>query len=162
MTRCVDPNILLEAVVIDARIMKWVPCWPECDHRYVLAQIYGQMTRVYLMSTISSPAIWTQAHRVSAAIDDILPLLKLIATSSPAQKFLLTPVFIIGCAAMDDAHRAAILESISIIKIATSSKNADQALEVLVYVWSLLDVKHPESWDWESVASQVGLDFIPA
>jgi hypothetical protein len=162
VSNAMDHVIIHEAIIVDSRIREWNPHCSTHDPRYVIGLIYKQMAWVYLMSTVLSPNIWTRTHLISQAIGDGLSLMKLLASSSPSQKFLLTPALVIGCVAINHVHRADVIERISVIKGVTQFGNAHQATELLKEVWKLIDVRDKRSWDWQNIAQEVGLDLLPA
>jgi hypothetical protein len=67
---------------------------------------------------------------------------------------------VIGCAAFEIEQREPIRKAIGTVKAYMEYKNSDTALEVLEEVWRLMDVKDERSWDWQSIAHSMGMDFL--
>lgn len=158
----VDYTSLYRAAEIDAGIRDWKPSWAEGDRRDLAGMLYKQMMWVYLWRTIYPPKsmAWTPDPKITQAVDDGLLLLGMFEPSDPNQTILLAPAFSIGCAAFHDEQRVQIRKSIKTIREYTSLKNADRALEVLEEVWRFMDEKDERSWDWQSIAHEMGLDFL--
>lgn len=158
----VDYTSLYRAAEIDAGIREWHPSWPAGDSRELAGLLYKQMMWVYLWRTIYPPktTTWQPEYKITAVVNDGLELLKLFPPKSQIQTLLLSPTFLIGCAAFDSAQRGPIRQSIANIKAYTHLKNTDLALEVLEQVWRYMDDKDERSWDWQSVAHSMGRDFL--
>jgi hypothetical protein len=158
----VDYTSLYRAAAIDAGIREWRPSWPEGDPRDLAGLLYKQMMWVYLWRTIYPPktTTWQPEYKITTVVNDGIALLKLFPPNDPIQTLLLAPTFIIGCAAFDPAQRGLIRNSIHNIKEYTHLKNTDRALEVLQEVWKYMDDKNERSWDWQSVAYGMGMDFL--
>lgn len=158
----VDYTSLYRAAEIDAGIREWRPSWPEGDSRDLAGMVYKQMMWVYLWRTIYPPktTTWMPDPKITRAVNDGIALLKLFPREDPSQTLLLAPTFIIGCAAFEEHQREPIKQSIAIIKSYTHLKNADRALEVLEQMWIYLDEKNERSWDWQTVAHSMGMDFL--
>jgi hypothetical protein len=158
----VDYTSLYRAAEIDAGIREWTPSWPEGDSRDLAGLLYKQMMWVYLWRTIYPPKAhnWTPDSRIKTAVDGGLALLAAFAPTDQQQTLLLAPTFIIGCAAFEPGQRDPIRASIKTIKAYALLKNADRALEVLEQVWKYMDAKDERSWDWQTVAADMGMDFL--
>jgi hypothetical protein len=162
----VDPvipyNALYRAVEIDLGIKEWTPAWPSGDSRDLAGLLYKQMMWVYLYRTIYPPrtTTWRPDPRITNAVNDGLSILSQFGPRDPSQTLLLAPTFIIGCAAFEPEQRAAIRKAIGIIKEYMQYRNSDSALEVLEEVWRLMDAKDERSWDWQSIAHGMGMDFL--
>jgi len=120
------------------------------------------MMWVYLWRTIYPPRTnsWLPDPKITQAVADGLKLLELVPARDPNQTILLAPSFIIGCAAFEVEQRTAIRKSIETIKDYTHLKNADRALEVLEEVWRFMDAKDERSWDWQTIAHNMHMDFL--
>lgn len=158
----VDYTSLYRAAEIDAGIREWQPPWPRGDSRDLAGLLYKQMMWVYLWRTIYPPKAhsWAPDPRIKAAVDDGIALLSSFLPNDQQQTLLLAPTFIIGCAAFEPAQRQPIRKSIATIKAYTALKNSDRSLEVLEQVWRYMDVKDERSWDWQSVAHDMQMDFL--
>lgn len=158
----VDYNALYRASQIDASIRAWQSAWPSGEIRHVAGLLYKQMLWVYLWRSIYPPKAthWAPDTKITAAVNGALELIQLIPANDPCQTVLLTPTFIIGCAAFEPEQRIPIRESIKRIRAYTTLRNADRALEVLEEVWRYMDKRDERSWDWQGIASDMGMDFL--
>jgi hypothetical protein len=158
----VDYASLYRAAEIDTGIKEWHPSWPEGDSRDMAANLYKCMMWVYLWRTIYPPKTteWRPEYKITEVVNKGIEILKLFPARSQIQTLLLSPTFLIGCAAFDPAQRGPIRQSIANIKAYTHLKNTDLALEVLEQVWKYMDDKDERSWDWQSVAHSMGRDFL--
>ncbi|KAG9230043.1 fungal-specific transcription factor domain-containing protein [Amylocarpus encephaloides] len=158
----VDYNALYKAAEIDAGIRDWMPAWPAGDSRDRAGLLYKQMMWVYLWRTIYPPKAthWKPDARITQAVDDGLTLLASFPPRDPSQTLILAPAFVIGCAAFEPHQREPIREAIRTVKAYTEYRNSDTALEVLEEVWRLMDKKDERSWDWQSIAHGMGMDFL--
>lgn len=158
----VDYTSLYRAAEIDAGIREWTPAWPEGDSRDLAGLLYKQMMWVYLWRTIYPPKTtnWKPDPRITQAVDDGLTLLSSFTPRDPSQTLMLAPAFVIGCAAFEKEQRDPIRKAIRTVKSYMEYKNSDTALEVLEEVWRLMDAKDERSWDWQSIAHGMGMDFL--
>ncbi|TVY82266.1 Transcriptional regulatory protein moc3 [Lachnellula suecica] len=158
----VDYTSLYRAAEIDAGIREWTPAWPAGDTRDVAGLLYKQMMWVYLWRTIYPPKTthWKPDPRITQAVDDGLTLLASFSPRDPSQTLILAPAFVIGCAAFEKEQRDPIRKAISTVRAYTEYKNSDTALKVLEEVWRLMDAKDERSWDWQSIAHGMGMDFL--
>jgi hypothetical protein len=158
----VDYSSLYRASIIDAEIRDWKSSLPEGDSRYIPGLLYKQMLWVYLWRTIYPPktTTWAPDPKITVAVDDALQLLSLVPENDSSQTLLLAPSFIIGCAAFEEHQRESIRRSIRTIHNYTNLKNTDRALQVLEEVWRFMDMKDERSWDWQSIAKDMHMDFL--
>ena len=178
MHNAVDPVVdytsLYRAAEIDAGIREWTPSWPAGDARDLAGLLYKQMMWIYLWRTIypprsgsssssansSSSSSWRPDPRIVEAVDDGLALLARFRPSDPSQTLVLAPAFVIGCAAFEERQRGPVRAAIRVVKEYMQYKNSDTALAVLEEVWRLMDARSEESWDWQSIAHRMGMDFL--
>jgi len=168
MENGVDPIVgyqsLLEAAEIDAGIREWTPAWPAGDPRDAAGMLYRQMMWIYLWRTIYPPQIMAGNHevkkKIKKVVDDGLALLPCFGPRDPSQTLILAPAFVIGCAAFEEEQREPIRKAIGIVKNYMEYRNTDTVLEVLEEVWRLMDRHDNESWDWQSIAKRMGMDFL--
>jgi len=158
----VDYTSLYRAAEIDAGIRDWKPAWPAGDSRDLAGLLYKQMMWVYLWRTIYPPKTtsWRPDPRITKAVDDGIVLLEKVPPRDPAQTLILAPAFIIGCAAFEERQRDPIRKAIGVVKAYMQYRNSDAALKVLEEVWRLMDAKDERSWDWQSLAHGLGMDFL--
>ena len=158
----VDYTSLYRAAEIDTGIREWTPSWPAGDSRDLAGTLYKQMMWIYLWRTIYPPRSknWKPDARIIQAVDDGIELLARFKPNDPSQTLILALAFVIGCAAFEEKQREPIKKAISIVKEYMQYKNSDTALKVLEEVWRLMDAKSEESWDWQSIAHRMGMDFL--
>ena len=158
----VDSTSLYQAVQVDAGICESCQSLPQDHYCALVGLLYKQMMWVYLWRTIYplQTVNWIPDDKISRAVADGLAILASFPPINSNQPLLLTPAFILGCAAFDQASRSLVTTSIRRIKEYTDFKNTDRAIEVLQEVWRLMDNKDERSWDWQFIAYQMGLDFL--
>jgi len=160
----VDYKAFYAAAEIDAGIREWTPAWPAGDPRDAAGMLYRQMMWIYLWRTINPPQItnWKPdpKNKIKQAVDDGLELLSRFEARDPSQTLILAPAFVIGCAAFEEEQREPIRKAIAVVKSYMEYKNTDTALEVLEEVWRLMDVHDEQSWDWQTIAHRMGMDFL--
>ncbi|RAL62056.1 hypothetical protein DID88_002543 [Monilinia fructigena] len=52
------------------------------------------------------------------------------------------------------------MKAIGVVKAYMEYRNSDAALRVLEEVWKLMDNQDERSWDWQSLAHNMGMDFL--
>jgi hypothetical protein len=158
----VDYTALYQAAEIDAGIREWTPAWPAGDPRDLAGKLYKHMMWVYLFRTIYPPRTteWKPDRRITEAVNDGITLLGLFGPRDSSQTLVLAPAFVIGCAAFEPEQREPIRKAIGVVKSYMEYKNSDTALQVLEEVWRLMDAKDERSWDWQSIAHSMGMDFL--
>jgi hypothetical protein len=160
----VDPPVtapcIREASDICTEIQQWKI--PIGDSRSLAGRLYHQMIWVYLWQTIypPKPTDWKIRPELTKAVDDGISLLQQFPAHDLGQTFLLPPAFILGCAAYESHQRVAIRRAILAVKEYMGYKNSDSAQKLLDEVWRLMDAKDPRSWDWNTIASEMELDFL--
>ncbi|ESZ91499.1 hypothetical protein SBOR_8128 [Sclerotinia borealis F-4128] len=158
----VDYTALYSAAEIDVGIRDWKPVWPAGDSRDLAGLLYKQMMWVYLWRTIYPPKDkkWKPDVRITLAVDGGIALLAQVPPRDPTQTLVLAPAFIIGCAAFEERQRDPIRKAIGVVKAYMEYRNSDAALKVLEEVWRLMDAQDERSWDWQSLAHGLGMDFL--
>jgi hypothetical protein len=159
----VDCHSLVQAAEIDAGIRLWTPSWPVGDSRDLAGALYKQMMWIYLWRTLY-PLDYSKGSkpdaRITDAVNNGIKILAQFKPDDPSQTLVLAPAFVIGCAAFEKDQRASIRKAIRVVKDYMHYKNSDTALKVLEEVWRLMDAKSEESWDWQSIAHRMGMDFL--
>lgn len=166
MQQGVDPavhyNALWRATKIDAGIRDWTPAWPAGDSRDLAGLLYKHMMWVYLWRTVYPPQTtsWKIRPELTDAVNDGIAILGQFGPRDPSQTLVLAPAFVLGCAAFEKEQREPIRKAIAVVKAYMEYKNSDTALEVLEEVWRLMDAKDERSWDWQTIAHTMGMDFL--
>lgn len=158
----VDYTILDPALNFHAGIERWKPSWPEDDSRSVAGELYRRMLYVYLWRTIYPPTAsnWYVNAKIIETVDQGIELLEKFGPRDPSQTLILAPAFVLGCAAFKESQRESIRRAIAAVKAYMEYKNSDTALLVLEKVWRLMDARDPRSWDWQTIAHDMGMDFL--
>lgn len=162
-----DPIIgfpaIVEASDIEDGIRSWAPVWPAGDYRDPAGQVYKCMISVYLLRTMRAPRRnegWKVDSHITDAVNQGIEYLTSVDPRSKLQTVLLAPTFVIGCAAFEPKQRDKIRKVISVVKAYMGYRNTDTALKVLEEVWRLMDLKDERSWDWQTIAHEMGMDFL--
>jgi len=144
-------------------VAKLDACLKEWEARDTADHLYRQMLWVYLYRTVYPPTKknnWEIREDLTNAVNKGIDMLINYHPQDPNQTVALAPAFMLGCAAFEPHQRDAIRQSIAVVKSYKDYKNSDTALKVLEEVWRLMDAKDHRSWDWQTVANKMGLDFL--
>src|SRR5690606_17870430 len=145
---------------IDAELHDWQPplAYGPNTNRFIAALLYRQCTWIYLYRTIleSRPSA-----KITGAVEEGLKYLKMLPPDEGTESVLLTPTFILGCAAFQKDQRPKIEKRFEKIKEYSGLKNIDVAQAVVRKVWDLMDLgDEGKSWDWEGIIKDMGYDFL--
>lgn len=151
-----DSATLHSAQIIDADLRDWISRQQEESPREIVSQLYRQCTWIYLYRTIyiSGPV-----NNLIQGVEAGLSLLNRLKDEGSVQPVLLMPVFLLGCAAFDEAHRPDIEEALSSLEKRRGNGNIQHVRTVIKEVWKMMDNGNRDSWDWETVMSNMNLDF---
>lgn len=169
---------------------------------YNIGMLYKNMLWVYLYRTtyppstndfsgngaspgssyVQGPSTLAFDPRIKHAVDQGIGYMQKFKADDPCQTMILSPAFLIGCAAFEEGQRAAIRRIVRRVKNYTTLKNADPAMRVMEEVWKRMDGKGDQmwrgesgvlknskgqrdggresSWDWQIVARDLGVDFL--
>jgi len=153
----VDYQLYSDACTIDASLRAWVCNQGGDEHRYYASLLYRQCTWLYLFRTICKSA---PDPRIHAAVDEGLEYLRKLPSDAPTQSVLLMPVFILGCAAFDPDQRPDIIKAFDGLEQYSRLGNIQYARKVVERVWEMMDAGNEDSWDWETILSDMGWDFL--
>jgi len=151
-----------QAAKIDHGLRTWAPAWPAGDPRDLAGELYQHMMWVYLFRTIYPPerVDWKINSLLTDAVNNGISILSDFEPRDPLQTLLLAPAFVLGCAAFEKGQREQIRKAIAVVKAYTELRNSDTALQVLEEVWRRMDAHDESSWDWQTIAHEMGLDFL--
>ncbi|KAF1816221.1 C6 transcription factor [Eremomyces bilateralis CBS 781.70] len=152
----VDFQILSEAQGIDQELRDWTSTQPLDSPRWTLSMLYRQCTWIYLHRTIL-PSV--PNAQLSMAVEEGLAFLRHLPSDSSTQSLVLMPLFLLGCAAFDETQRPTICEAFDNLMTFSSLGNIVHARKILGEVWRRMDAGL-DSWDWESIIQEMGLDFL--
>ncbi|KAF2807685.1 uncharacterized protein BDZ99DRAFT_62615 [Mytilinidion resinicola] len=153
----VDYQILSDAQAIDAGLRSWVCVQPEDTPRYTASMLYRQCTWLYLHRTIL-PSVPSQ--NLKDAVDEGLFYLRQLPSDSSTQSILLMPLFLLGCAAFEAEQRPEILQAFEGLESYSQLGNIKYTRAVVEKVWEMMDKGDTDSWDWETIISNQGWDFL--
>ena len=153
----VDYEILSDAVAIDSSIRSWEPTYSPDNPNWFAAQLYRQSTWVYLYRTIrpSRPC-----EKISQVVDDGLLYFEQLPKNTGAYSIMLMPLFLLGCSAFEERQREQIREGFDDLKAYSSLRNIEPALKIVERVWEVMDTDTDQSWDWEKIIDEMGMDFL--
>jgi hypothetical protein len=152
-----DYEALIAAHAIDSGLRTWVcPHLPDSP-RYTISMLYRQATWVYLYRTTKD----SHPHPyIKSAVDDGIKYINELPAEGWIQSNVLLPLFLIGCAAFEDAQRVQINRAFEGLIACTGLGNIGFAKEVVDDIWKLMDAGDEESWDWEKIINAKGWDFL--
>lgn len=97
--------------------------------------------------------------RLISAVDESLSILESFDASEPAQILLLIPCMLVGVACFDYERRERVRSAIRSVRAYTGLKNSDCIETILDEVWKHMDAGDwVSAWDWQAVASRIGVD----
>ncbi|KAL1959782.1 hypothetical protein VTO42DRAFT_927 [Malbranchea cinnamomea] len=152
-----DYESLSNAVFIDSCIRAWEPIYPPDDSNWFAAQLYRQSTWVYLYRTISPSR---PSEKISRVVDDGLLYLEQLPRNAGAYSILLMPLFLLGCSAFEERQRERIKQAFDDLKAYSNLRNIEPALTIVERVWQVMDTNPDQSWDWEKIINDLGMDFL--
>jgi len=152
--------VLTQSQRIEEGIRRWSCTQPQGSPRFVLGLLYRQCIWVYLSRTVL-PSISTPD--LSKAVQIGLDYLGQLENDATVQAVLSMPVFLLGCAAFEMNQRQEVMRIMGHLYTIRRMDNLLRAREVLSTLWVAMDRNNEEeSWDWESLMSAMGTDFLLA
>jgi hypothetical protein len=148
---------LREAINVDFGLRKWKSKLPKDTPRFIGAQVYKQSIWVYLYRTVQASE---PNPKISAAVDGGIACLRQLPEDDTTFSVLLTPLFLLGCAAFEPAQRKEITLAFHKISKYSGLRNIQPAQEVVERIWKMMDEGDRNSWDWESVMKTMNYDFL--
>jgi len=73
---------------------------------------------------------------------------------------LLMPLFLLGISAFSEDHRPDIEQAFDNLQAYSSLGNIKHAKKVVQKIWDMMDAGDEESWYFEKVQHDMGLDFL--
>lgn len=153
----VDYDILTEAQEIDSGLRLWTCNQPADSPRFTASMLYRQCTWLYLHRTIL-PSTPNESLRL--AVDEGLRLLRKLPSDASTQSTLLMPLFLLGCSAFHEIQRPEIRTAFQSLLDYSSLGNIPYTQKVVEMVWKMMDAGNEDSWDWETIISKKGWDFL--
>ncbi|KAE9993147.1 hypothetical protein EG327_006326 [Venturia inaequalis] len=153
----VDYTILAEAAEIDHSLRQWECHQAPDTPRSTSAYLYRQCTWLYLQRTIK-PSRPSEEFDEGVALG--LEYLKYLPEDSSCMSIMLMPIFLLGICAFSKEHRPDIEKAFDNLQSYSSLGNIAPAKKVVQRIWEMMDSGDEESWYFEKVQHDMGLDFL--
>jgi hypothetical protein len=154
----VDYDILSEAQAVDVALRQWICAHQLGTPRYIASLLYRQTTWIYLRRTVLADQQPDQ--KLHEAVKEGLAYLHQLPADDSIQCILLMPVFLLGCSAYKQEYRPQIAEAFDRLQAYSELGNIKYARKIVDKVWEKMDNGDEDVWDWESVISDMGWDFL--
>ena len=152
-----DSSVYAEAAEIDAELRQWMSPFEETTERWIAAQICQRATWAYLRRTMSYPSTGPE---MIAVINDALELFDHLASDDSSLSCLVYPMFLFGCCAVDKQHRSRISQNFDRLYQYSELRNVEITKDFIITLWEKMDEDALSSWDWESLAEDLHLDYL--
>ncbi|KAI9685767.1 MAG: hypothetical protein M1822_004327 [Bathelium mastoideum] len=154
----VDYELLSDAQQIDVALRQW-----RCGHargsaRYVASMLYRQTTWIYLHRTILADQ--PPDRKLDEAVHEGLVYLRQLPGDDSTQSILLMPLFLLGCSAYKCEYRPEISEAFDRLQAYSEFGNIKYARQIVARIWEKMDLGDEDVWDWETIISNMGWDFL--
>lgn len=153
----VDYQTLLDSYGIDEELRLWQPTQESSSLEYLAAQLYRQSSWVYLYRTIRP----SRSHpKLNNIVNDGLDYLEVVPANHAAQSILLMPLFILGCSAFEQAQRDRVSKAFDTVQTYSGLRNIASTRKIVEKIWQIMDRRPEDSWDWEQIVADMGMDFL--
>ncbi len=142
---------------IEVALNEWNPIHEPHTSAWYFATFCQQCIWIYLCRTIKASR---PSEDLTAAVDEALEFLQVLDPTGSTQAVMLSPLFILGCAAFEPRQRAPIEAAFDDIQAYSNLGNIRPAREVVRQVWTLMDAGDERSWDWEMIMADMGIDLL--
>lgn len=144
----VDYAIVKDGREIDEDLRK-----ATCNHEpgsddWLAWNLYRSVFWLYLHRTVNISA---PSAELNEGVSEALEFLQDISPTASVQSVLLTPVFMLACAAFNADHRPAIEAAFDTLENFSQLGNIQPARQVVSRVWHFMDAGNDQSWDWEGI-----------
>ena len=148
-------EILCEAVDIWQGLDRWTPESTDFESK-VVGELYQSALFIWLYSItfpdgIAQESVQQVVRTAITRFDDV---------QSSAMSCLLFPLFVVGCATIDQNQRSTINHHFERVSAWSRLGNIKLAQEVVHQVWSQHDVGMPRSWNWMQQLRSQGVNFL--
>lgn len=165
-----DERLLSLALGVETQLRNWQSRLPPNTPQYWSSLAYRQCAYVYLYRTIrpSAPSAGL-AQVVGEGLSYISLALRDVAKGcgeggSWVCGILLPPLFLLGCAAWDSMQRQAVVNNLEDLHTCRQGIWIVHARAVLEEVWVRMDATEQgaddDSWDWEQIMKNMGMDVL--
>lgn len=142
---------------IEVALNAWNPIQEPHTSAWYFATFCQQCIWIYLCRTIKASR---PSKELITAVDEALEFLQMLDRTGSTQAVMLSPLFILGCAAFETRQRPPIERAFDDIQAYSNLGNIRPAREVVRQVWKLMDEGDERSWDWEMVMADMGIDLL--
>ncbi|KAF2229242.1 hypothetical protein EV356DRAFT_521580 [Viridothelium virens] len=154
----VDYELLSDAQQIDVALRQWRCVHEKGTARHVASMLYRQTTWIYLRRTVLADQPPDQ--KVHEAVHDGLMYLRQLPGDDSTQSILLMPLFLLGCSAYKTEYRPEISEAFDRLQAYSEFGNIKYARQIVLRIWEMMDGGDEDVWDWETIISNMGWDFL--
>jgi hypothetical protein len=144
-------------IKIEVALNEWNPIQEPRTPSWYFATFCQQCIWIYLCRTIKASR---PSDELTAAVDEALEFLQVLDRTGSTQAVMLSPLFILGCAAFEPRQRPPIEAAFDDIQAYSNLGNIRPAREVVRHLWTLMDAGDERSWDWEMVMADMGIDLL--
>lgn len=153
-----DAQLFRDAFETDRKLREWTSNYPENTPQYFASLLYRQCTWIYLYRTMKPSA---PSEELAQGVNGCLEYLKQLPDAGWTRGILLMPLFILGCAAFDPQQRPAIRAGFDSVQSYSYMGNIKHARQIVERVWQMMDEgREEETWDWETIMANMGLDLL--
>lgn len=152
-----DYSIISRSLKIEQDLKAWIPVHEPGTPTWYFACFHQQCVWIYLHRTLKPSR---PSEGLTIAVDDALKSLKDLHATESTQSVLLSPLFLLGCAAFQEWQRPPIETAFENLRTYSNLGNIDQAQLVVRKVWELMDADDERSWDWERIMADMGVDLL--
>jgi len=154
----VDYQLLAEAQQIDQGLRQWECQQPPDSPRSTASYLYRQCAWLYLQRTINVTS--RPNDQLHDGVAEGLLYLKDLPEDSSCMSIMLMPLFLLGISAFSEEHRPDIEKAFDNLQAYSSLGNIKHAKKVVQKIWEMMDAGDEDSWYFEKVQNDMGLDFL--
>ncbi|KAI9706900.1 MAG: hypothetical protein M1820_004679 [Bogoriella megaspora] len=154
----VNFEILSEAQAVDVALRQWTCAHIPGTPRYIASLLYRQTTWIYLRRTVLADQ--DPDEKLHIAVKEGLDLLGQLAPDDSTQSIVLMPLFLLGCTAYKAEFRPEISQAFDRLQAYSELGNIKYARQIVEHIWDKMDKGHKDVWDWETIISKMGYDFL--
>lgn len=153
----IDYPIVASSLEIKFDLDAWTPVQEPNTPAWYFSMFCRECIWVYLYRTIKASK---PSEDLTSTVDDALVYLKEVDPTESTQALLLSPLFILGCAAFQEWQRPPIETAFENLLAYSNLGNIRPARQVVRRVWELMDAEDEKSWDWESIMKDMRIDLL--
>jgi Fungal specific transcription factor domain len=148
----VDFNTIMDGKSIDSDLKATTCSYEVGSDEWIAWNLYKTTFWLYLHRTLNNS---TSSPELENGVRQAIEYLQSIPPDSSVQSVLLTPIFIVACAAFNENQRPAINEAFDVLERFSSLGNIKHARQVVDRVWTFMDAGNDRSWDWEGIMEEM-------